>query len=172
MQGTAAAGAGGNAPSAWVAMAHNGSLVNYHALRNKSLRPGDPSSTCPLQFGKDLLFALCLSSFFSDVNVPSVISSYSALQLFIGALSPGARAGAPSSQRGPNLVVYKLRLFSKDGTCYVSVREINSDARVVFVIAVAYNDDQNVIHAMAGSLLDKFEEKELQFLSKVENQPK
>ncbi|WVZ52502.1 hypothetical protein U9M48_003555 [Paspalum notatum var. saurae] len=85
MQGTAAAGAGGNAPSAWVAMAHNGSLVNYHALRNKSLRPGDPSSTCPLQF-------------------------------------------------------------------------------------VAYNDDQNVIHAMAGSLLDKFEEKELQFLSKVENQ--
>ncbi|WVZ52515.1 hypothetical protein U9M48_003563 [Paspalum notatum var. saurae] len=65
-----------------------------------------------------------------------------------------------------------IRLFSKDGTCYVSVREINSDARVVFVIAVAYNDDQNVIHAMAGSLLDKFEEKELQFLSKVENQPK
>ncbi|WVZ52501.1 hypothetical protein U9M48_003555 [Paspalum notatum var. saurae] len=86
----------------------------------------------------------------SIFNMSSPIrSSYSALQLFIGALSPGARAGAPSSQRGPNLVVYKLRLFSKD---------------------VAYNDDQNVIHAMAGSLLDKFEEKELQFLSKVENQ--
>ncbi|WVZ66208.1 hypothetical protein U9M48_015465 [Paspalum notatum var. saurae] len=48
----------------------------------------------------------------SIFNMSSPIrSSYSALQLFIGALSPGARAGAPSSQRGPNLVVYKLRVL-------------------------------------------------------------
>ncbi|WVZ82701.1 hypothetical protein U9M48_029935 [Paspalum notatum var. saurae] len=64
------------------------------------------------------------------------------------------------------------KMEGKDGTCYTSVREINSDVRLIFANAMTYNDDQNVIHLMAKSLLEKFEEKWLQFLPKVESEEK
>lgn len=64
------------------------------------------------------------------------------------------------------------KMEGKDGTYYTSVREICSDVRLIFANAMTYNDDQNVIHLMAKSLLEKFEEKWLQFLPKVENEEK
>lgn len=64
------------------------------------------------------------------------------------------------------------KMERKDGTCYTNVREICSDVRLIFANAMKYNDDQNVIHLMAKSLLEKFEEKWLHFLPKVESEEK
>lgn len=64
------------------------------------------------------------------------------------------------------------KMERKDGTCYTNVREICSDVRLIFANAMKYNDDQNVIHLMAKSLLEKFEEKWLHFLPKVESEVK
>lgn len=63
------------------------------------------------------------------------------------------------------------KMERKDGT-YTNVREICSDVRLIFANAMKYNDDQNVIHLMAKSLLEKFEEKWLHFLPKVESEEK
>ena len=62
------------------------------------------------------------------------------------------------------------KMERKDGTCYTNVREICSDIRLIFANAMKYNDDQNIIHLMAKSLLEKFEEKWLHFLPKVESE--
>ncbi|OQU75782.1 transcription factor GTE1 isoform X2 [Sorghum bicolor] len=64
------------------------------------------------------------------------------------------------------------KMERKDGTCYTNVREICSDVRLIFANAMKYNDDQNVVHLMAKSLLEKFEEKWLHFLPKVESEEK
>jgi hypothetical protein len=64
------------------------------------------------------------------------------------------------------------KMERKDGTCYTNVREICSDVRLIFANAMKYNDDQNIIHLMAKSLLEKFEEKWLHFLPKVESEVK
>ncbi|XP_066376697.1 transcription factor GTE1-like isoform X2 [Miscanthus floridulus] len=64
------------------------------------------------------------------------------------------------------------KMERKDGSCYTNVREICSDVRLIFANAMKYNDDQNVIHLMAKSLLEKFEEKWLHFLPKVESEEK
>ncbi|TVU12754.1 hypothetical protein EJB05_46410, partial [Eragrostis curvula] len=53
---------------------------------------------------------------------------------------------------------------------YKSVREIYSDVRLIFTNAMKYNDEQNEIHLMAKALLEKFEEKWLHFLPKVESE--
>jgi hypothetical protein len=59
---------------------------------------------------------------------------------------------------------------AKDGTKYNSVREIYSDVRLVFDNAMKYNDEKHDVHIMAKLLLEKFEEKWLQLLPKVENE--
>jgi len=64
------------------------------------------------------------------------------------------------------------KMERKDGSCYTNVREICSDVRLIFANAMKYNDDQNVVHLMAKSLLEKFEEKWLHFLPKVESEVK
>ncbi|XP_062227974.1 transcription factor GTE1-like [Phragmites australis] len=64
------------------------------------------------------------------------------------------------------------KMEGKDGTKYNNVREICSDVRLIFANAMKYNDEQNQIHVMAKSLLEKFEEKWIQLLPKVENEEK
>ncbi|KAL6578056.1 hypothetical protein OROMI_010384 [Orobanche minor] len=59
------------------------------------------------------------------------------------------------------------QMEAKDGTGYKHVREICSDVRLVFKNAMKYNDEKSDVHVMAKSLLEKFEEKWLQFLPKV-----
>lgn len=62
------------------------------------------------------------------------------------------------------------KMEGKDGTKYKSVREIYSDVRLIFNNAMTYNDEHHDVHIMAKLLLDKFEEKWLQLLPKVENE--
>jgi regulator of sigma D len=62
------------------------------------------------------------------------------------------------------------KMEAKDGTKYNSVREIYSDVRLVFDNAMKYNDEKHDVHIMAKLLLEKFEEKWLQLLPKVENE--
>ncbi|KAJ4785976.1 Transcription factor GTE1 [Rhynchospora pubera] len=50
---------------------------------------------------------------------------------------------------------------------YKNVREIYADVRLVFKNAMRYNDENNDVHVMAKTLLEKFEEKWLQLLPKV-----
>lgn len=61
----------------------------------------------------------------------------------------------------------KNQMEAKDGTGYKHVREIYSDVRLVFRNAMKYNDEKSEVHRMAKSLLEKFEEKWLEFLPKV-----
>lgn len=61
----------------------------------------------------------------------------------------------------------KNQMEAKDGTGYKHVREICSDVRLVFKNAMKYNDEKSDVHRMAKTLLEKFEEKWLQFLPKV-----
>ncbi|CAA0825310.1 Transcription factor GTE1 [Striga hermonthica] len=61
----------------------------------------------------------------------------------------------------------KNQMETRDGTGYKHVREICSDVRLVFKNAMKYNDEKSDVHVMAKSLLEKFEEKWLQFLPKV-----
>ena len=58
----------------------------------------------------------------------------------------------------------------KDDNKYNNVREIYSDVRLIFANAMKYNDERHDVHIMAKSLLEKFEEKWLQLLPKVENE--
>uniref|UniRef100_A0A0D9WLK2 Bromo domain-containing protein n=1 Tax=Leersia perrieri TaxID=77586 RepID=A0A0D9WLK2_9ORYZ len=62
------------------------------------------------------------------------------------------------------------KMEGKDETKYNNVREIYSDVRLIFANAMKYNDEQHDVHIMAKSLLEKFEEKWLQLLPKVENE--
>ena len=55
----------------------------------------------------------------------------------------------------------------KDGNGYKNVRQIYADVRLVFSNAMIYNNQENDVHHMARTLLEKFEEKWLQFLPKV-----
>ncbi|KAH6801682.1 hypothetical protein C2S51_033128 [Perilla frutescens var. frutescens] len=61
----------------------------------------------------------------------------------------------------------KNQMEAKDGAGYKHVREICSDVRLVFKNAMKYNDEKSDVHVMAKTLLEKFEEKWLQFLPKV-----
>ncbi|RYR56493.1 hypothetical protein Ahy_A05g022193 isoform B [Arachis hypogaea] len=61
----------------------------------------------------------------------------------------------------------KNQTEAKDGTGYKNVREICVDVRLVFTNAMKYNDEKSDVHVMAKTLLEKFEEKWLQFLPKV-----
>uniref|UniRef100_A0ACD5UAN2 Uncharacterized protein n=1 Tax=Avena sativa TaxID=4498 RepID=A0ACD5UAN2_AVESA len=62
------------------------------------------------------------------------------------------------------------KMEGKSSTKYNSVREIYSDVRLVFDNAMKYNDEHHDVHIMAKLLLEKFEEKWLQLLPKVENE--
>ncbi|KAI7756090.1 hypothetical protein M8C21_030967 [Ambrosia artemisiifolia] len=66
----------------------------------------------------------------------------------------------------------KNQMEAKDGTEYKHVRDICSDVRLVFQNAMKYNDDKSDVHAMAKTLLEKFEEKWLQFLPRVTEEEK
>jgi hypothetical protein len=62
------------------------------------------------------------------------------------------------------------KMEGKDDNKYNNVREIYSDVRLIFANAMKYNDERHDVHIMAKSLLEKFEEKWLQLLPKVENE--
>ena len=64
------------------------------------------------------------------------------------------------------------KMEGKDVTTYKNVREIYADVRLIFANAMTYNDDENIVHLLAKSLLEKFEEKWRQFLPKVESEVK
>lgn len=59
-----------------------------------------------------------------------------------------------------------------DGTGYKNVREMCADVRLIFKNAMKYNDNRNDVHIMAKTLLEKFEEKWLQLLPKVDEEEK
>ncbi|PWA91130.1 Bromodomain-containing protein [Artemisia annua] len=59
---------------------------------------------------------------------------------------------------------------AKDGTGYTNVREMCADVRLIFKNAMKYNDERHDVHVMAKTLLDKFEEKWLQLLPKVDEE--
>lgn len=61
----------------------------------------------------------------------------------------------------------KNQMEATDGTGYKHVREISADVRLVFKNAMKYNDDKSDVHLMAKTLLEKFEEKWIQLLPKV-----
>ncbi|CAI8593947.1 unnamed protein product [Vicia faba] len=61
----------------------------------------------------------------------------------------------------------KNQMELQDGIGYKHVREVCADVRLVFKNAMKYNDDRSDVHVMAKTLLEKFEEKWLQFLPKV-----
>lgn len=66
----------------------------------------------------------------------------------------------------------KNQMEAKDGTEYKHVRDICSDVKLVFQNAMKYNDDKSDVHLMAKTLLEKFEEKWLQFLPRVTEEEK
>ncbi|KAI4385730.1 hypothetical protein MLD38_003725 [Melastoma candidum] len=66
-----------------------------------------------------------------------------------------------------DLGTIKDLMEAKDGSGYKNVREIYADVSLVFNNAMKYNNEKNDVHDMAKTLLDKFEEKWLQFLPKV-----
>nr|GMD76009.1 transcription factor GTE6-like isoform X2 [Ipomoea batatas] len=70
-------------------------------------------------------------------------------------------------ERPMDFSTIKNQMEVKDGTGYKHVREIYADVRLVFKNAMKYNDEKSDVHAMAKALLEKFEEKWLQFLPKV-----
>lgn len=61
----------------------------------------------------------------------------------------------------------KNQMELQDGIGYKHVREVCADVRLVFKNAMKYNDERSDVHVMAKTLLEKFEEKWLQFLPKV-----
>lgn len=66
----------------------------------------------------------------------------------------------------------KNQMEATDGAGYKHVREICADVRLVFKNAMKYNDDKSDVHLMAKTLLEKFEEKWLQLLPKVNEEEK
>nr|GLL44288.1 transcription factor GTE6 isoform X1 [Ipomoea trifida] len=75
-------------------------------------------------------------------------------------------------ERPMDFSTIKNQMEVKDGTGYKHVREIYADVRLVFKNAMKYNDEKSDVHAMAKALLEKFEEKWLQFLPKVSEEEK
>ncbi|KAL5211308.1 hypothetical protein ABZP36_022155 [Zizania latifolia] len=69
-----------------------------------------------------------------------------------------------------DFTIIQNKLEGKDETKYNNVREIYADVRLIFANAMKYNDERHDVHIMAKSLLEKFEEKWLQLLPKVENE--
>nr|GEU77960.1 transcription factor GTE1-like [Tanacetum cinerariifolium] len=59
---------------------------------------------------------------------------------------------------------------AKDGSGYTNVREMYADVRLIFKNAMKYNKETHDVHVMAKTLLDKFEEKWLQLLPKVDEE--
>ncbi|XP_011084343.1 transcription factor GTE6 [Sesamum indicum] len=74
--------------------------------------------------------------------------------------------------RPMDFTTIKNQMEAKDGTGYKHVREICSDVRLVFKNAMKYNDEKSDVHVMAKTLLEKFEEKWLQFLPRVTEEEK
>ncbi|XP_060183776.1 transcription factor GTE6 isoform X1 [Lycium barbarum] len=66
----------------------------------------------------------------------------------------------------------KNQMEATDGAGYKHVREICADVRLVFMNAMKYNDEKSDAHLMAETLLEKFEEKWLQLLPKVNEEEK
>lgn len=66
-----------------------------------------------------------------------------------------------------DLSTIKNQMEARDGTGYKHVREICADVRLVFKNATKYNDEKSDVNLMAKTLLEKFEEKWLQLLPKV-----
>ncbi|XP_059308321.1 transcription factor GTE6 isoform X1 [Lycium ferocissimum] len=66
----------------------------------------------------------------------------------------------------------KNQMEATDGAGYKHVREICADVRLVFMNAMKYNDEKSDVHLMAETLLEKFEEKWLQLLPKVNEEEK
>ncbi|KAF8662132.1 hypothetical protein HU200_056325 [Digitaria exilis] len=64
------------------------------------------------------------------------------------------------------------KMEGKDVATYKNVREICADVRLIFANAMKYNNDKNVVHLLAKSCLEKFEEKWIQLLPKVESEEK
>ena len=62
------------------------------------------------------------------------------------------------------------KMEGKESTTYKSVREIYSDVRLVFTNAMKYNVQGHPVNIMAKFLLERFEEKWLHLLPKVENE--
>lgn len=74
--------------------------------------------------------------------------------------------------RPMDLSTIKNQMEAKDGTEYKHVRDICSDVKLVFQNAMKYNDDKSNVYMMAKTLLEKFEEKWLQFLPRVTEEEK
>lgn len=66
----------------------------------------------------------------------------------------------------------KNQMEATDGAGYKHIREICADVRLVFKNAMKYNDETSDVHLMAKTLLEKFEEKWLQLLPKVNEEKK
>ncbi|KAK4356022.1 hypothetical protein RND71_024993 [Anisodus tanguticus] len=74
--------------------------------------------------------------------------------------------------RPMDLSTIKNQMEATDGAGYKHVREIWADVRLVFKNAMKYNDEKSDVHLMAKTLLEKFEEKWLQLLPKVNEEEK
>lgn len=74
--------------------------------------------------------------------------------------------------RPMDLSTIKNQMEARDGTGYKHVREICADVRLVFKNATKYNDEKSDVNLMAKTLLEKFEEKWLQLLPKVNEEEK
>ncbi|KAG5585943.1 hypothetical protein H5410_046377, partial [Solanum commersonii] len=66
-----------------------------------------------------------------------------------------------------DLSTIKNQMEAKDGSEYRRVIESNVDVKLLFKNAMEYNDGRSDLHLMAKILLEKFEEKWLQLLPKV-----
>ncbi|KAF3683880.1 putative DNA-directed RNA polymerase I subunit RPA2-like isoform X1 [Capsicum annuum] len=75
--------------------------------------------------------------------------------------------GCMTIMRPMDFSTIKNQMEAMDGAGYKHVREICADVRLVFKNAMKYNDEQSDVHLMANTLLEKFEEKWLQLLPKV-----
>ncbi|WJX27990.1 Transcription factor GTE1 [Trifolium repens] len=62
----------------------------------------------------------------------------------------------------------RRKMKAKDCEGYKNVREIYEDVKLIFTNAMTYNNEGDDIHVMAKTLLDKFENKWLNLLPKVE----
>ncbi|KAJ8557172.1 hypothetical protein K7X08_002797 [Anisodus acutangulus] len=66
----------------------------------------------------------------------------------------------------------KNQMEARNGAGYKHVREIWADVGLVFKNAMKYNDEKSDVHLMAKTLQEKFEEKWLQLLPKVNEEEK
>ncbi|KAK4366593.1 hypothetical protein RND71_014473 [Anisodus tanguticus] len=66
----------------------------------------------------------------------------------------------------------KNQMEARNGAGYKHIREIWADVGLVFKNAMKYNDEKSDVHLMAKTLQEKFEEKWLQLLPKVNEEEK